>query len=162
MQTTYFWQLPLYWTIERGPTRQNIYIIYWRDTCFITYSNNNTNLINLTRVSYYYSRDVIFNRGRSLVIALSLSIARWLLKVWLSASGTTCILWRQWRESYSNGFPWPCCWMHHRILYVTTGVLAGFSADLDDGYIPARRTTDCVLKITRPAQVDITTFILHM
>ena len=26
-----------------------------------------------------------------------------------------------------------------------TGALAGFSADLDDGHIPARRTTNCVL-----------------
>ena len=29
--------------------------------------------------------------------------------------------------------------------HFVTGVLAGFSADLDDGHIPASRTTNCVL-----------------
>ena len=39
-----------------------------------------------------------------------------------------------------------------------TGVLAGFSADLDDGHIPAWRTTNCVLyiSITCPAWVAVT------
>ena len=69
---------------------------------------------------------VIFNRGRSLVIALSLSITLWLLIRYLSdyplmVPRVFCDV--NGGNRIQNGFPWPRCWICGRILYVKMNVI---------------------------------------
>ena len=67
---------------------------------------------------------VLFNRGRSLVIALSLPNVRWQLTKFdysLVAPRVFCDV--NGGNRIQTGFPWPRCWIRRRILYVKMNVI---------------------------------------